>query len=766
MATGSDPGAEAGDSLAAGARLGHYEILRRLAIGGMAEIYLARAEGIEGFEKIVVLKRVLPQYARDEEARKLLLDEARLAATLDHPNVAQVYDIGEERGEAFFTMEYVRGADLVEITSAARAQGAGLELGHALAIIAGVAAGLHHAHEQRDAAGNPLGIVHRDVSPANVLVTADGVVKVVDFGIAKAASTRRPPTRAGETRGKTAYMSPEQCRGLALDRRSDVFAIGLLLYELTTGAGPFQGTDYEILHRLVTEDAPPPSARVPGYPPALEAIVAKALARRPDDRYATALDLQLAIEELARRDGLDLAPHALARLMERLFGAERWRAIEAAPPHAARAPARRRRARALGAAAAGLAIALVGGVAALAPGGRLPRALRGIVGAPAACVAGIAIGRKHACAWTPDGDALCWGRNVEGQLGDGAPGDRPRLAPVRVRVAPGGEPLAGIDAVAAGAEFSCARRRDGTVLCWGDNRLGQIGAGTTAPIEPLAQLVRERNGKAYDLATDLFAGIEHACAQRGGGAIMCWGNNARRALGRGGPRNLALGVRRDPAGPHFARGTAGFGFTCAIMADSTVRCWGTGEEGGGGASGHGDGPVTIREAGGAPLAGVVDVHARRGHACAVLRDTTVRCWGDGSAGELGTGLFQDSETATTVVASPGGPPLRGVRAVRAGWAHTCALLAEGTVLCWGQNDFGQLGTGRAREHSPTPVPVVTGPSGARLRDVRALGVGSFAACASRTDGTVLCWGQNDFGQLGTGDTRDRDVATAIEVGCW
>ena len=306
--------------LSPGSRLGKYELIRRLAVGGMAEIYLARATGIEGFEKLVVLKRILPQHAANEDFIRMFLDEARLAATLHHPNIAQVYDIGMVGGSYFFTMEYVHGEDLRSLLKAARRSNLGLPLEHAISVILGIAAGLHHAHEKLGPDGRPLGIVHRDVSPSNILITYDGCVKVVDFGIAKAAS-RQAETRAGTLKGKIAYMSPEQCRGERLDRRSDVFAIGILLYELTTGARLFDGdNEFAIMNQIVYRDAPRPSVRRQGYPLDLEQIALRSLRRNREERYVTAQELQVDLENFAREHKLAVSAVSLQRFMEELFG--------------------------------------------------------------------------------------------------------------------------------------------------------------------------------------------------------------------------------------------------------------------------------------------------------------------------------------------------------------------------------------------------------------------------------------------------------------
>jgi serine/threonine protein kinase len=304
--------------LAPGSKLGKYEVIRQIAVGGMAELYLARTVGIEGFEKLVCVKRILPHLADEPSFVNMFLNEARIAATLHHPNVAQIYDIGQEAGEYFFSMEYVHGEDLGRLVATGRENGVPISLDCALTLAAGLCAGLHHAHEKASPDGKPLGVVHRDVSPTNVLVSYDGAVKLVDFGIARAG--REPSSQTG-LKGKISYMSPEQCRGRSpLDRRSDVFSVGTILYELTTGRLPFMApTEYGVLEQIVMRDATPPSSLVQGYPPALEAIVLRALARDVDRRYSTALELQNQLEDYAHDNRLRVSPLVLARLMSTLF---------------------------------------------------------------------------------------------------------------------------------------------------------------------------------------------------------------------------------------------------------------------------------------------------------------------------------------------------------------------------------------------------------------------------------------------------------------
>ncbi|CAN5128266.1 hypothetical protein BH11MYX1_BH11MYX1_13960 [soil metagenome] len=301
-------------------KLGKYELLMPLAAGGMARIYIGRSTGIGSFERHVVLKLITPERERDETAVQMFLDEARLAASLNHQNVAQVFEVGEDLGIHYLPMEYVHGQDLRALLAKAGSQGTRIPLELALTVVAGAAAGLNHAHERRAADGTPLGIVHRDVSPSNLMIGYDGSVKLLDFGIAK-ATARSVQTQSGIIKGKFAYMSPEQCRGRDVDRRSDVFSLGIILYEISTQHRCFRAdSDFDTMHRIVTGDVVRPTRLVQGYPPALEAIVMKALAVDAAHRYQSAGLLLEALESFAIAQRHSLSTMGLARFMRDMFG--------------------------------------------------------------------------------------------------------------------------------------------------------------------------------------------------------------------------------------------------------------------------------------------------------------------------------------------------------------------------------------------------------------------------------------------------------------
>jgi serine/threonine protein kinase len=302
-----------------GERFGNYEILRRLAAGGMAEVLLAKHTSLGGFERLVCLKRILPHLSAQEDFLKMFQDEARIAANLVHPNIAQIYDIAQEGEHYYIAMEYVRGEDVRRVYNQEVNRGQTIPAHIAAQVIMGAAAGLDYAHRQTALDGTPLGIVHRDVSPQNIIVTYDGHAKLIDFGVAKAAG-KLNQTRSGVLKGKYSYMSPEQASGDPVDGRTDVFALGIVLYEITTGTRLFKReNELETLHAVIACNVKAPSSIVPGYDPELEAIVLRALAYDAENRYATAGELEGDLERFLLNHGHPTSATHLAGYMQDLF---------------------------------------------------------------------------------------------------------------------------------------------------------------------------------------------------------------------------------------------------------------------------------------------------------------------------------------------------------------------------------------------------------------------------------------------------------------
>jgi len=269
---------------------GKYELIRRIAIGGMGEVFLARQTGVAGFDRLVILKSLLPELAEQADFVDQFLDEARVAATLNHPNIVAIYEVGLWNGLYFIAMEHIHGDDLARLQKAAAKAKMGVPFQVSARIIQDAALGLDHAHFATDMQKNPLHIVHRDISPQNIMVRGDGVTKVVDFGIAKAAN-RSTRTATGMLKGKLQYMPPEQVRGESVDGRSDQFALGAVLWEMCTGRRLFKGeNELMTLEKVLKAPVPLPSDLVDGFPRELEAVIMRMLSRDPGRRYARCKD--------------------------------------------------------------------------------------------------------------------------------------------------------------------------------------------------------------------------------------------------------------------------------------------------------------------------------------------------------------------------------------------------------------------------------------------------------------------------------------------
>lgn len=300
-------------------RLGRYVLERKLATGGMAEIWLARQAGPEGFAKDVVIKRILRHLGDDRKFVEMFLDEARLAAQLNHPNIVNIFDLGQADEDFFIAMEFIDGWDIEKIVERAVQVQQPLNPAFCARLVADACGGLDYAHNFSTKDGQRVGLVHRDISPQNLLVSKDGVVKLVDFGVAKAATSSHK-TQTGAVKGKLSYMSPEQISGARLDGRSDLFALGIVLYEMVTGQRPF-GHESELLAvtAILNETPRLPHELHPGTPAELESIILRALAKQPEDRFQSASEMQLALEHALRQMGQIVTPREVSAYLGDLF---------------------------------------------------------------------------------------------------------------------------------------------------------------------------------------------------------------------------------------------------------------------------------------------------------------------------------------------------------------------------------------------------------------------------------------------------------------
>ena len=303
-----------------GQSIGRYEFLVPIAEGGMASVWAARMKGSRGFQKNLAIKMMLAKLSDDPMFEEMFLDEARIASRIHHPNVVEIFDLGEENEVLYIVMEYVDGEPLSAIWRTALKK-QGMPIGIAVRIIADAAAGLHAAHELTDEDGTQVGLVHRDVSPQNILVTYDGNVKIVDFGVVLAHGRESAKTGVGTVKGKASYMSPEQALGQPVDRRTDLFALGIVLYQLTTGRHPFKGeSDVGTLRNILDQPCPPPSSHVPSYPKTLEAVVLKALEKDPNRRFQSCAEFEAALDRVMPPTAPRVRPADVGRFVREVVG--------------------------------------------------------------------------------------------------------------------------------------------------------------------------------------------------------------------------------------------------------------------------------------------------------------------------------------------------------------------------------------------------------------------------------------------------------------
>lgn len=303
-------------------RFGKYILLDRIASGGMAEVFRAKVTGAADFERVVAIKCMLPHLARDDQFTKMFIDEAKMASLLSHANISQIYELGNHNGRLYLVMEFISGHDLRHILKTSNKLGLRIPFPVVAYMISRAAEGLDFAHRKRSPDGRPLNLVHRDVSPQNILMSFEGEVKVVDFGIAK-AEQRATETQAGVLKGKFAYMAPEQVRGVEVDHRSDIYALGIVLHELLTGTKLFRGqSDLSVLEKVRQPDIPAIRDAVPNAPPEFDLVLRRALAAEPNKRFANAHDMAEALQPLMIDNNRIVGARSAAEYMRALYAEE------------------------------------------------------------------------------------------------------------------------------------------------------------------------------------------------------------------------------------------------------------------------------------------------------------------------------------------------------------------------------------------------------------------------------------------------------------
>ncbi|HEX4458677.1 MAG TPA: serine/threonine-protein kinase, partial [Polyangia bacterium] len=327
-----NPAPDIGDIRERAQQFGKYLLVERLGRGGMAEVWKAKMSGPAGFQRTLVVKRILPHLVEDQHFVQMFVSEARLSARLQHSNIVQVYELGDVDGEYYLAMEYVRGRDLVNVVRAQLEKGQQPPPGLGAIVVRDVCRALAYAHVLTDERGQPLRLIHRDVSPSNVMISFDGAVKLLDFGIAKAlGEASESKTITGTLKGKFGYMSPEQIDGKEIDHRADLFAVGVVLHEVLTGRRLFKGaSDLATIAMVRETKVDPPSLLNPAVPKELDEICLKALARDPEQRFKGCDEMAIALDEVAHT--LKWGPERLTGMLRELFPDEPSHSRELLPP--------------------------------------------------------------------------------------------------------------------------------------------------------------------------------------------------------------------------------------------------------------------------------------------------------------------------------------------------------------------------------------------------------------------------------------------------
>lgn len=731
---------------------------------------VARREG--RFSRLFARKRLHPHLCAQPAFRAMFLDEARLAGLIRHPNATGVVEVGEDEEGPFLLMDYVDGVSVAQVLEQLEPPERPLPLAFCVSIVAQAARGLHAAHEVLGPDGVPLGVVHRDISPKNLLLGFDGWLRVTDFGIAKAKDNVEQ-TMVGVLKGNIGYMAPEYLSFREVDQRSDLFALGVVLYELLTRERLYGGSDSSAIARRILEEPPPDIFETRDVPPELSALSFDLLAKDREHRPPSALAVATQLEEIGASLAAVDGPFDMVGFLERELGSlrsEREALVNAALVRGARdseaaadeprasatpasgpsgpRPAARRLASFLARresrARLSRAVGFVAVLAVIALGAWWLRRASAPSFAPGA--AALWSGGEHNCA-LQGAQLVCWGNNQRGQLGIGNRDDS--RTPVPVAIGP-------VKAVALGEHHSCALRAEGSVACWGRNARGEIGrALPTFSSQPL-------DVPGIGPATAIAAGRQHACALLASGKVSCWGANHSAQLGRP-PSDVGEAPAEVPDLPPAREVFAGGANTCARLVSGELRCWGANESGQLGLADRAPHPTpTLVGAGEDFVSFALTNNDRAGstnpdfsrlasYMCGVRRSGVVLCWGNNYTGQLGDGTRDNRPEPTPVFG------IDDALEVAAGDLHACALRRKGVVSCWGRNEFGAVGDGTMGPSTVRAQPVT--PLG--VEDAVGLALGRAHSCVRLRNGAVSCWGVNNFGQLGDGSTllRAAPVAT-------
>lgn len=709
-------------------KLGKYTLLEQMAIGGMAEIYLAIGSGAEGVHKFFAIKKILTAYSENEDFVAMFKEEAKIASQLNHSNIVNIFDFGVDKINQFYiVMEFVHGKNLKQIIQALGNENRKLPIEFIAYIIKEVASGLDYAHNARDIyTGHPLNIIHRDVSPQNIMISYNGEIKVIDFGIAKSA-VKADTTGSGTLKGKFGYMSPELVRDEAMDHRTDLFSLGIIIWELVANRRLFASeTEIETLNKIKQGFIPDLSLHIDPKYKQLVAIVNRCLANDKNDRYQTGQELSNAINTFLNIHFPEFNKHIFSDYLKNTF----YHSYEKSQDK-------------------------------LVHFSQLKLNSDDFSDYPyhpesenkmnqSIILASPDIDNKPNYMRTSEIKELETKKDLKWIYGAFAivlllmiyftSNDMPKnktknsaeIAKNKLNLFKNFEmPFERISEMSAIGNQGCLQTQDKKTFCWGDNRFSQLGITTSKDYVQLLEIT------TFPRWETLRIGLFHSCgitkAQKEGGdwfALKCWGDNGYGQIGDPTQQKVLTPTTVDP-NTEYKSISVGLYHTCGISKDGIAKCWGRGDfvQLGLVDIKSSKVPLTVD-----PNLKFKSIASGAYHTCAIKEDDTLRCWGRSDFGQLGTGtthsqgVVQDIDLETKY------------KQISLGDFHTCGITFQNQIKCWGKNDFGQVGVGH---QEPVTKPTLVAGT-IKFNRVKA---GKFHTCAETLTHDLYCWGRNNYFQL-------------------
>tara|TARA_B110001454_G_scaffold219111_1_gene250087 strand:+ start:97187 stop:99553 length:2367 start_codon:yes stop_codon:yes gene_type:complete len=728
-------------------KLGKYTLLEQMAAGGMAEIHLAIGSGAEGVHKFFAIKKILQAYSENDDFIAMFKEEAKVASQLNHSNIVNIFDFGVDKINQFYiVMEFVHGKNLKQIIQALGNENRKLPIEFIAYIIKEVASGLDYAHSARDIyTGQPLNIIHRDVSPQNIMVSYNGEVKVIDFGIAKSTG-KSESTSSGTLKGKFGYMSPEQVKGETMDYRTDIFSLGVITWELIANRRLFASeTEIETLNKIKQGFVPDLGLHVDEKYQELVQIVNRCLSTDKNERYQSGQELSNAVSTFLNIHFPEFNKHIFSDYLKNTF----YHSFEKSQDKLLKFSQLKLNSDDFSEysyhpdsdSSTGHSVIVASQADGKTSNSRTTTSLKAINFKVQDLSEFKELETKKDLKWIYGAFAVILLLMIY-FVGYEMPKNKTKnnailvsnseIAKSKLDLFKNFEmPFENIIEMTAIGNQGCLQTSDRKTFCWGDNRFHQLGAATSKDYVQMLEI------NTFPKWESLQIGLFHSCGitivkkdDRDWRALKCWGDNSYGQIGDPTQQNVATPTTVDPNNQYKSI-SVGLYHTCGISVDGLAKCWGRGDfvQLGLAHIKSSKVPLTVD-----PTTKFKSISSGAYHVCGIKEDDTLRCWGRSDFGQLGTGQAHYQGTIQNI------DPETRYKQISLGDFHSCGITMDDQVKCWGKNDFGQIGLGH---QEPTLKPTLVSKN-LKFKKVK---VGKFHTCAESTSDELYCWGRNNYFQL-------------------